>query len=112
MQPKDFGPEIEQPLIKRHPGGAPTKYRQDFCEKLVTHMSKGLSFATFAHEVNVSLDTLYDWADAHKEFLESKKAGEIAQKSYLEKIGVALATGQIQGNVTAWIFIMKNHGWV
>ncbi|NJM09710.1 MAG: hypothetical protein HC883_02090 [Bdellovibrionaceae bacterium] len=112
MQPKDFGPEIEKPLVERHAGGAPTKYAPDFCKHLLGHMGKGLSFATFSHEVGVNLDTIYDWAERHPEFLEAKKAGEMAQKNYLEKIGIALATGQIEGNVTAWIFIMKNHGWI
>ena len=88
-------------------GGRPTKYKPEYCELLIEHMSNGNPFSTFTTIVNVNESTLFRWLDKTP-FLEAKKKGEMLCYHYYMTMGKALATGKIKGNVTAWIFIMKN----
>jgi len=91
--------------------GRPTKYEERFCEMLVKHMSEGLSFESFAAEVNTHKDTLYEWKKVYEEFSDAHKRGITQNLSFWEKIGRSLAI-KGKGNVVAWIFNMKNrHGW-
>jgi len=91
--------------------GRPTKYEERFCDMLVKHMSEGLSFESFAAEVNTHKDTLYEWKKVYEEFSDAHKRGITQNLSFWEKIGRSLAI-KGKGNVVAWIFNMKNrHGW-
>lgn len=93
-------------------GGRPSKYKPEYCDLLMAHMKEGLSFDAFGAKVNASRETLYTWTEKHPEFLDTKKRGESIARGMYEKIGTGLALGQVSGNVTAWIFIMKNRfGW-
>jgi hypothetical protein len=102
------------------PVGRPTKYKPEFCEMLIDHMSEGYSFETFAAVVAVNRDTLYAWKDAHPEFSDAvKKAfdqcqwfweqqgikGLYSETEYDEK-GKPTTSKSI--NATLWIFNMKN----
>ena len=92
--------------------GRPTSYRPEYCQKLIDHMAQGHSYESFAPVISVSRQSLYQWESVHSEFSDAKKIGLDANKKTLEEIGIKLATGEIQGSTTAWIFMMKNmHGW-
>jgi hypothetical protein len=92
--------------------GRPTKYRPEYCLALVEHMRQGLSFEAFAGVIGVNQDTLHEWVKRHADFSEAKKVALEAGRVTLEKLGLALASGQVEGNTTAWIFLMKNRmGW-
>lgn len=99
--------------MAKHPGGRPSKYKPEFCQSLVEHMSKGLSYESFAGEVGVCDDTLREWEKKHLEFSVSKKTGRIKQRAFYEKLGIKAAMGLISGfNSTAYIWLTKNMlGW-
>lgn len=89
--------------------GRPSKYRPEFCEGIVAHMSQGLSFETYGAIIGVNQDTLHEWCKVHPEFSEAKKAGSLKSQLRYEQMGMAIMAGKIPGaNVTAWIFNMKN----
>ena len=94
--------------------GRPTKYKKEFCQKLIKHMAEGLSFEAFAGEVGVSLDTIYNWAKEHPEFSEAKKTGTSKCRAFWEKMGRNGAGGKLKGfQGGTWIFNMKNRfSWV
>lgn len=88
--------------------GQPTKYKPEYCEALVAHMTDGCSFETFAAYCNVSIDTLYEWAKVHQEFSEAKKRAVVKSMDYWEKMGRAGTAGKLKGfNVASWIYTMK-----
>jgi hypothetical protein len=90
-------------------------------------MAKGLSFESFAGRIGVSRRVLYDWLDAHEEFLHAKEIG--AEKSLLrwEMAGIrgyfaekirddealsGFRTDKQELIPAVWIFNMKNRfGW-
>jgi hypothetical protein len=87
--------------------GRPTDYRKEYCELLIEHMGNGLSFESFAAVVNASKQTLYDWAEANPEFLDSKNIAFERSRLFWERVGIDIAV-KGEGNATAYIFNMKN----
>lgn len=90
------------------PAGRPSKYKPEYCEKLINYMAKGMSFDTFGPEVGVWTSTLYYWVDKYPEFSDAKKEGEKRSYRYWQLLGMQLATGKMKGNAAVWIFNMKN----
>lgn len=105
------------------PAGRPTDYRPEFCELLIDHMAKGLSFESFAGLVGVSKQTIYDWVKANPEFLDSKNIGTEKARLWWESkatdylLNTEETTRDSEGNQqvrktslnsTVWIFNMKN----
>lgn len=89
--------------------GRPSKYKKEYGAQLITHMTTGLSFESFGGVVGVNRDTLYAWAERHREFSDAKKRGEAVSRLFWEKMGIMGMTGKVKGfNVAAWIFSMKN----
>lgn len=106
---------IQQP----NPEGRPTKYELGYCQKLIDHMAGGLSFESFAGEIGVHRDTLYEWEKVHPEFSDAKKIGTDASLLKWEKIGrdnIINSSESSPGfggsarsiNSAVWIFNMKN----
>ncbi len=90
----------------------PTKYKPEFCQLLIDHRAKGLSYESFAGTIGAGRSVLYDWEKAHPAFLDAKKVAKEANLLTLEKVGLSLMTGKMKGNPAVWIFVMKNfHGW-
>lgn len=89
--------------------GRPTKYKPEYCQMLIDHMSQGLSYESFAASISVSRETLYQWEKDQPDFSYSKKIAKGGSLLFLEKLGLNGAQGKIKGfNVASWIFICKN----
>ena len=95
--------------------GQPTKYKKEYCQKLVDFMAQGYSFEAFAGHVSVDRDTIYEWANVHKEFSDAKKEAFSKSREFWEQIALKNLHLPHQGgsfNATVWIFNMKNRfGW-
>lgn len=89
--------------------GRPTKYKSEYPDCLIEHMSGGKSYETFAARCRVSIDTLYEWEKVHPEFSEAKKAGiALSMAWWEEKMMKNLTTFEgTKFNTTAWIYTMK-----
>lgn len=62
-------------MSDKRSAGQPTKYKPEYCEMLIEHMSKGKPFQTFAAKIKVKRSTLYNWASEIPEFAEAKAMG-------------------------------------
>jgi len=112
---------------KSRPKGRPSKYKEEYCDMLIDHMGKGLSYESFAGLLSICRDTLYEWESKHEVFSYSKKVGKEKSLLFWEQQGIdgLYATSIIETstdgtktatavkmNTSAWIFIMKNRcGW-
>jgi len=102
------------------PAGQPTKYDPSYCELLLDHMSKGLSFVSFGGVVGVCRDTLFEWKKVHKEFSDTYAIASTKSQLLWEQMGVDgvwnKSGGKFEGsknlNNACWSFNMKNRfGW-
>lgn len=100
--------------------GQPTLYREEYCEDLIDHMAKGLSFESFAAKVPCNRDTLYNWVKLFPEFSDAKQIGMQQARLWWESKGLEglfntseydkeAGTGSSKSmNAALWIFNMKN----
>lgn len=104
--------------------GRPTKYKAEYCQMLIDHMETGLSFESFAAEIDVCEDTIYTWAKEIPEFSEAKKKAFSKNRSFWEKLSVKYIVNQSEFhedkanktktststslNSSVYIFNMKN----
>lgn len=90
-----------------------SKYKEEYCDMLIKHMAEGFSFESFASNIGVHRDTLYEWTNVHECFSDAKKIGTAKNLFYWEKMGIGMASGkQKSGSPGVWSFNMKNrHGW-
>lgn len=87
------------------PAGQPTKYKESHCDIAMKILSAGGFIAKIAAELNVSIDTIYEWMKVHKQFSESIKIGRA--KSLTQWID-----NPPEMNDTRYIFLLKNiHGF-
>lgn len=57
------------------PVGGPPKFKKKYCKLLIEHLSKGLSYESFAGRVEITRATLYNWEKQFPEFLDAKLKG-------------------------------------
>lgn len=94
--------------------GQPTKFRESYCQMLMSHMADGYSFESFGAIIDVCADTLYEWAKVHPEFSESKRRGELKSLHLAEQ---TLRASQFKRdmNPTPIIYSMRcrfrKYGW-
>jgi len=92
---------------------AKPKYKKEFCDRLVDHLSEGLSYESFSAEIKVNRRAMYQWEAKFPEWKDAKERGIDASLLYWEKMGRSMAVGKLKGsNAAVWIFTMKNRfGW-
>lgn len=91
-------------------GGRPTKYKPEYCQMLIDHMSEGLSFESFAAIIDVNRETLYDWSRKIDEFSDAKKRAFDKSQLWWEKIGIEGLWNSKDSslNTGVYVFNMKN----
>ena len=88
--------------------GRPTKYKPEYCKKLIEHMKEGLSYETFGAVIGVCKSTVYEWENVHKDFSDAKKIAWQEYQLFWEKMGVNGSRGKLKGfNSTSYIYNVK-----
>jgi hypothetical protein len=91
------------------PAGAPSKYKEAYCQEVINHCADGSSLTSFAAEIGVARDTISEWAKVHPEFSAAVKKAKAKCAAWWEKTARQNAvTGN--GNATLCIFGLKNMG--
>jgi DNA-binding XRE family transcriptional regulator len=90
--------------------GRPTKYDPDtMIPKILEVGENGGSKAEMAVAIDVSRETLYQWAKEKPEFSDAIKKAELLSQVWWEKLGKMGARGGVNNfNATSFIFNMKN----
>jgi hypothetical protein len=92
------------------PAGRPSKYDEKFCQMLIDHMAKGLSYETFGPSINVAQSTVELW-EKHPEFSGAKKEAFGKCRLFWESIGIEGIWNEKDGrvlNTGNYVFQMKN----
>lgn len=74
----------EAPAKPKHPGGRPSKYKPEFCERVLEMAAEGMSMAEYAAEFGIDRTTLFDWRDRHPEFSTALARAKILEQSWWE----------------------------
>lgn len=85
--------------------GRPTLYTPELGEKIVAHMSRGLSLTAAAANEDVHRERVYDWEKVHPDFAELVALARAKRQAWLED---QITTTTMGPRVTAMIFALKN----
>jgi hypothetical protein len=92
-----------------HAGGRPTKYRPKYCQIVVENGRAGYSLTAAAAKLDVSRDTLNEWATVHPEFSHAmKRAKALAGSRWEQRASELTDKGGSGGQVAMTIFALKN----
>ncbi len=99
----------------KHPGGRPTSYRPEMCQRVIDLMAQGRSLDGCAALLGVNPDSLYQWQHRHPEFAEAVRSGRAAATSFWEDRLLDIAKGG-SGNAQAIQWALRNRsraasGW-
>lgn len=88
----------------------PTKYKPEYCDQIIEFMTNGAAIVEFAAYIGVEEKTIYNWADQHPEFLQSKNMAMAKCQAWWARLGRDSIMNEYQGNnlnTSNWIFNMK-----
>lgn len=81
--------------------GRPTDYDQSLCERVVELGREGKSHAQIAAALDVARQTLYNWQEAHPEFLDAiTRARDLSQAWFEDKGQEGLSSREF--NAALW----------
>lgn len=72
---------------EKRPVGRPSKYKPEFCERVIELAKEGAGWAEYAAEFGVDRPTLYDWAAAHEEFSTALTRAKVLEQAWFEREG-------------------------
>lgn len=72
---------------KKRPVGRPTKYKPEYCEKIIELAKTGAGMVEWALACDVDRTTLFDWAAAHEEFSTALTRAKLAEQAWWEQAG-------------------------
>lgn len=90
--------------------GRPSKYDSKYCEQLIEHCSQGKTIRTFAYDIGVNQDTLYEWSSKHPDFSEALNKGHETWQKWCEQELLSAYRKEKDVNTTVLIFLAKTKG--
>jgi hypothetical protein len=72
-----------------------SKYRPEYCQAVIDHMSLGNSLLSFAVSLSLHPDCLYGWMKQHPEFGDAYKIARGAFQTFWERVGFQGIINQI-----------------
>jgi hypothetical protein len=91
--------------IARHPGGAPSTYKPEYCQRVVDYMAQGYSLTAFAGSIRHGKTQVYEWITLYPDFAAAVEQGRSARVKALENKMLG-ADKMCQATVS--IFALKN----
>jgi hypothetical protein len=83
------------------------KYKPEYDQLLLNHLSKGLSFMSFDVPGGVAYSTLRTWCKRFPSFAQAREIGEKKRLQLLEGEGIKMVKG---GNAVVWKTLMSQYG--
>ena len=91
------------------PAGQPTKYRPEFCERVIEMGKKGKSKTYMAAALEISKDSFENYEKKHAEFFNAVKTAMLySQKWWEDKLEEATTGENPDANATLFVFNMTN----
>lgn len=87
--------------------GRPTKYKPQYCQMLIDHMSTGKAFESFAASVDTSIRVTYEWRDQHPDFQQAYERGQAKSMAVWEALGMKGLTKPGSISASIWGFNMR-----
>ncbi len=73
--------------------GRPSTYKNEYCDQIIEHMSKGASLASFAASIGTNRQRIWQWRQKYKEFQDACEVAVEASQRWWEDLAMEVATG-------------------
>ena len=86
----------------KHAGGRPTKYRPEYCDKVIQWGKQGYSKTEMADELGVGRRALYDWVKEHSEFSHALEIAMASSEAWWERearVGITQPTKEFNAGL-------------
>jgi hypothetical protein len=68
----------------KRPVGRPSKYKPEYCERVIAMAKEGKGWANYAAEFEVDRASLYDWAASHEDFSTALMRAKVLEQQWWE----------------------------
>jgi hypothetical protein len=85
--------------------GRPSLYREEYCERVVEEMARGVSLTGFAGKIGVDKHSIYEWISVHSEFSHAVSRAKSARVLWWEE---KLMRSKKGAETSASIFALRN----
>jgi hypothetical protein len=72
-------------VTKKRPVGRPTKYKPEYCERVISLGKEGFSFAEIAADLEVDKASLFRWEEEYPEFRTALRAAKTYEQAWFER---------------------------
>ena len=76
-----MGKEVKQ----KRPVGRPSKYKPEYCERIIELGKQGYSHAELAADLEVDKHSMYRWAEQHEDFRTALHAAKTYEQAWFER---------------------------
>lgn len=76
---------VEKPA--KRPVGRPSKYKPEYCERVIELAREGRGWADYAAEFETDRASLYRWADEHEDFRTALSRAKVLEQKWWEEQG-------------------------
>lgn len=87
--------------------GRKSLYLERYCEDLITHCAKGLTFDSFGATINVTTKTLYEWCKRYEDFSDARDIARSKNRLYYESKVADSASGLSEVNPSAAMWMLE-----
>ncbi len=97
----NVAPEGSPQAPQKRPIGRPSKYKPEFCQRVLELAAEGCGWADYAAEFNVDRKTLFRWGEDHEEFRAALSRAKVLEQVWWEKAG-RTGMGADKFNALVW----------
>lgn len=76
---------VEKPA--KRPVGRPSKYKPEYCERVIELAREGRGWADYAAEFEVDRASMFRWADEHEDFRTALSRAKVLEQKWWEEQG-------------------------
>jgi transposase len=98
--------------MAKGPGGRPTKYRPEYCEKAIEMLKGGAALIEVACELGVLRETLWCWAEKNPEFSAALNLGLQYSEVWWTREGQMALRDKDFNSRLFEINVMNRFGWM
>jgi hypothetical protein len=76
---------MSEEVKEKRPVGRPSKYRPEYCQRVIELGKEGYSHAELAADLEVDKASMYRWAEEHEDFRTALHAAKTFEQAWFER---------------------------
>ena len=73
--------------VQKRPVGRPSKYKPEYCERVIELAKEGAGWAEYAADFGVDRASLFRWSEEHEDFAQALMRAKVLEQAWFEREG-------------------------